>query len=155
MRAASRKFVEVSAQKFLVNLGNFPRDDGGARPQNVCGIGESVDQPVRGFVQHDRSRFGLQGIQGFPARSGARRQKSDEQKFLGRKPGGRQRRNKRRRARNRNHWNMMPQAQRDQAMPRIGNHRRPRIAHQRGLGAPVPVRSPTPARASIHYARDS
>ena len=55
-----QQLLEMSAQKLLIDLGHFARDNGGAIAENLERVLERVEQPVRRFIERQGARLRCQ-----------------------------------------------------------------------------------------------
>lgn len=129
------EILEVQALKFLKDLCELAGEDGWTVSENLESVFERIEQPVRGLVKGQRTRLGLEGAEGFAAFRGSRGKKADEGELFGGQAGGGERGNKGRRSRHRNDFNVVAQAESDEAMARVGNAGSTGVADERDFGA--------------------
>ncbi len=107
------KFLEMSAQKFLVEFGDLACDHCRTVAQNFERILERIRYPMRSFIENQKAALGCQFSQCFAPSALPRRQESQEHKFVGRHPRGCQRSHKSRGSWNGLDPNSMSQAKAD------------------------------------------
>ena len=79
-----------AAQKLFVQLGQFARDDDGARPEQTVDVGQRGQQAVGRFVKDERGRTRrAAALEDARALARLGRQETAEPERIGRQPGGR------------------------------------------------------------------
>src|SRR6266403_266384 len=131
----SGEFGKFAAADFFVQLCHFARDARAAIAENLPGVANTLRDSLRSFVKDDGAVLDAQAFEGAAAFAAARRQEADEQEFFVGQARGGKGSEQRGRAGNRHHGNLVPQAERNEAVARVGHERRPRVAHQRDLCA--------------------
>src|SRR5271167_4358230 len=121
--------------KFFMELGDFAGDAGGTVAENFAGVGDTLGDPVWGFVKNDGAILDAQALEGAAAFAAAIGKKTNEEEFFVRQSAGGKRCKKRGRSGNRDDRNMMAEAEGDQAMAGIGNQRHARVADERDFRA--------------------
>src|SRR5258708_10931885 len=126
------EFGEFAAAEFFMHLRNFARDAGAAIAKHLPRVGNTLRDTVRSFVKDDGAVLDAQPFEGAAPFATASRQEANEQKFFVGQAGSGKGSEQRGWTGNRHHGNLVPQAERDQAVAGVGNERHSRVAHQRG-----------------------
>src|SRR6266704_5371604 len=115
----TREFGEFAAAELFVHLRHFARHAGAAIAKHFPSVGNALRDPVRRFVEDDGAVLDAQPFEGAPSFAAPRRQKADEEEFFTGQPRRGKGSKQRGGTRNRNHGNVVPQAQRNQEVPGV------------------------------------